>query len=764
VTAYLCAAAVCVAASAVGLAICGRDGSWCWTAPAVGFAALTLLALLAVRLPGHGATAAVAIGAATVAAVVVVLLRGAVDLRPLLEAVPVAAVVIAICSVAFIANDRIGELGAWINDDLSVHMAQADALRTGDAHVLSSGYPNGPHALAAALDAGLGADPSAAFTALLLAVPALTALTALAALEGFAWYLRLPAAVLTGIPYLQASYFAQGAFKEPMLALLFLGFLLTLRDWRRHPVPDVRRVLALALTTAGGVAVFGVVALLWPAAALVWLAVLEPAARRRVAMRRWRLSRARAALIGAAAVALAAALAAGAWGFFDEGPGRYIGEDDPGGNFIGQLNPLEALGVWRQPDFRTAIPDPLLQPGILLACAVVTFGLVWCWRRRERVLLAGALAGISVYVVARPVTLAYFSGKALTIAAVPLTLVAVKALVATASSSRASGRRWLVVAATVVLGAYVAVAGSSSALALRAAHVRPSERGPDLAAFRPLVKGQLTIYLGRDNFAPWELRGAVLRGFQSYETPLGTGIDDLPRKSATDSRPPAVDADSVDPFLLAFARFLITPRTPYASRPPANYRPIRRTRWHVLWERRGPTLPRRILAEGEAPGKTLDCATPAGRRLAAQRGVAYVRPAPVEARAGAWRVPGGPVRGGSVESGGSREQTLELAPGTWNLSLRYYSDVPLRLRAETLEITLPPYLADESTFASAGRVAWRGGPLTVTVTVPARRRVETVRAARLGTLAATRVDEHGRLVPLAQACGRYVDWYRLASD
>jgi hypothetical protein len=726
-------------------------------------AALTLLALLAVHLPGHGTTAAVAVAGATLAAVVV-LVRRAVDPRPLLEAIPVAAVVVAICSLAFIANDRIGELGAWINDDLSVHMAQAEALRAGAARVTPSGYPNGPHALAAALGSGLGASPSAAFTALLLAAPALTALTALAALQGSPWYLRAPGAALTGIPYLPVSYFAQGAFKEPMLALFFLGFVLTLRDWRRHPAADRRRAIALGLTAAAGVATFGVVALAWPVAALAWLAVLEPAARRRFAVRRWLRSRTVVALIGATAVVLAAALAVGAWSFFEEGPGRYIGTDDAGGNFDGQLHPLEVLGVWRVPDFRERMADPLLHPGVLLACAVVAWGLLWCWTRRERVLLAGALAGLSVYLVALPVTLAYFSGKALTVAAVPLTLVAVKALAGAAASSPAAGRRRLPIAATVVLGAYVALAGASSALALRAAHVRPPQRGPDLAAFRPLVKGELTVYLGRDNFAPWELRGTMLRGFQSYDTPLGTGIDEPPLKSATDAHRPAADTDSVDPFLLAVTRFLITPRTPYASRPPANYRPIRRTRWHVLWERRGTTQPRRVLAEGETPGKVLDCQTAEGRRLGAARGVAYIRPAPVAGSARAWRVPGGPVAGGAVPAGGSREQTLELPRGKWDISLRYYSDVPLRLRSDTLDASLPAYVADESTFASVGRVDWRGGPLTVTVSVPARRRVETVRIARLGTLVATRVDIQGRLVPLADACGRYVDWYRLEAD
>ncbi len=189
-----------------------------------------------------------------------------------------------------------------------------------------------------------------------------------------------------------------------------------------------------------------------------------------------------------------------------------------------------------------------------------------------------------------------------------------------------------------------------------------------------------------------------------------------------------------------------------------------RTRWHVLWERRGATRLRRVLAEGDAPGRMLDCGTARGRRLAGARGVAYVRPAPVVARAGAWRPTDGSAGSGYVTNGESREQVLQLPPGTWDLSMRYFSDLPLSLSAGTLQTTLPAYVSDESTFASAGALRWRGGPLTVTVGVPARRRVETLRVARLGMLAATRVDEPGRVVPLADACGRYVDWYRFDRD
>ena len=761
-TAYLSALAVCATSMIVGAALCCRTGEWSWTAPPVGLAAVILLALAAVRLPGHGTTAAVAVAIAVLASGVVVA-RRRVALRPVAAGVPVAAAVLAACSLPFIVNDQIGELGVWINADLAVHMAQADVLSThgSAAHVTPSGYPNGPHAVVAALASGLGVGPSAGFTGLLLATLVLTGLTALAALDGARWYLRMPAAVLTGIPYLTVSYFAQGSFKEPLLALLFLGFVLTLREAHGSRRRDARVTLALLLTTAAAVAVFGIAALAWFAAAVLSLGALELVHGWRPNLGRWHARRLLPAVALLAAAGVAAALIVGARDFFDTGPGRYITAKDAGGNFLGQLSPLEALGVWRQPDFRFSPENPLLEPGILLACAVVLFGLVWCWRRRESALLAGALGGILVYAVARPFTLAYFTGKALAVVAPLLALVAVTALVAVASSAhRGPGRRltWAPLAATVALAAYVLLAGASSTLALRGAHVRAPERGHDLAAFRSVVEGQPTVYLGRDNFAPWELRGAKLRGFQSNDTLLALGIDGVPEKYAGDARPPAADVDSVDRGLLDAARYLVTPRTAYASRPPDSFRPIERTRWHVLWERRTPPLPREILAEGEAPGKVLDCRTARGRRLAHTPGVAYVRPQPVVGRAEAWR----PTA--EVQNGESRVQQLQLGPGTWDISLRYFSDLPLSVRAGRVESTLPAYVSDTSTFASAGRVVTRGGPLQITVAVPARRRVELLRTAKLGTLTATRVDDRGELVPLARACGKYVDWFRVGAQ
>jgi hypothetical protein len=710
-------------------------------------AAVVLLALVAIRLPGHGATAAVALAAATAAAAVVVARRG-VEGRPLIDALPTAVAVLAICSLPFIANDRVGELGAYVLEDLAGHMAQADAMRTlgGGAHVTSAGYPTGPHAVVATLEAGLGIGAGPGFTGLLLAAPILTALTALGALGGARWYLRVPAAALTGVAYLAVSYLAEGSFKEPLLALLFLGFVLGLSE---------RRTLPLLLMAAASVAVFGVSGLAWPAAVLVWLAILELLHGRGRELWRWRPDRRLALGIGAAAAAAATALALGARAFFETGPGQHLTHKGSGGNFHGQLSPLEALGVWRQEDFRVGMAHPLLEPGVLLACAVVGFGLVWCWRRREWTLVAGALAGCSIYAVARPVTLAYFSGKALAVVAPLLTLIAVRALALSASGLRRAPVRLAPVAAAAGLAAFVLVAGASSALALRGARVRPHDRGGDLAAFRSLVQGKPTLYLAHDNWARWELRGAELSGFQSYNSPLSRELTPVPAKATpADALKPAVDSDSVDPSLLASVRYLIVSRTAYASVLPSGFVLVRRTPWHELWQRRGAYRPRQTLAEGEAPGRVLDCATPDGRRLARRGGVAFVRPRPVVGLAAAWRPP-------NALNGQSRTQVLQLPPGRWDISLRWFSDVPLRLHGGSLGVTLPAYLGDPSTFATAGRVDSSGGPLRVTVDVPARRRLATLRTVELGTLAATRADSRGHLVPLARACGRYVDWYRV---
>ena len=175
--------------------------------------------------------------------------------------------------------------------DLAVHMAQADALRThgSAAHITPSGYPNGPHAVVAALDAraGRGAvgrlhGPSARHAGAHGADRAGRARAA-------RWYLRMPAAVLTGIPYLAASYFAQGSFKEPLLALLFLGFVLALREAHGSRPARVRaRARASPDRGGGGRRLRDCRAGVARGAPLLWLGALELVHGWRPNLGRWR--------------------------------------------------------------------------------------------------------------------------------------------------------------------------------------------------------------------------------------------------------------------------------------------------------------------------------------------------------------------------------------------------------------------------------------------------------------------------------------------
>ena len=119
-----------------------------------------------------------------------------VDSRVALAGLPVGAIVLAFASLPFIANRRIGELGASQLDDLSFHMGQADAIREVGpaASVTASGYPIGPHSLVAIVAEGTGLGTAPVFAGLLLAIPVLTALTALAAFRG------VPPACASSVP------------------------------------------------------------------------------------------------------------------------------------------------------------------------------------------------------------------------------------------------------------------------------------------------------------------------------------------------------------------------------------------------------------------------------------------------------------------------------------------------------------------------------------------------------------------------------------
>src|SRR3954467_4591961 len=215
--------------------------------PATGISALLVICGIAVKLPGHAVTAAIVVGVALVACLFVFgtsrLPAGAFRVGAIVVVIGAALV----AAIPFAASGRVGILGqGLVNDDMASHLLFTEWISTHAGptpDLIKGGYPLGPHAIVAATTKVSGASYVEAFAGLTGAIAVLLALTAYGALGGLRGWLRVPAAVLASSPYLAAAYLAQGAFKEPLLALALLGFTLGL--------PALRTVWSVATESHG---------------------------------------------------------------------------------------------------------------------------------------------------------------------------------------------------------------------------------------------------------------------------------------------------------------------------------------------------------------------------------------------------------------------------------------------------------------------------------------------------------------------------------
>jgi hypothetical protein len=147
-------------------------------------------------------------------------------------------------------------------------------------------------------------------------------------------------------------------------------------------------------------------------------------------------------------------------------------------------------------------------------------------------------------------------------------------------------------------------------------------------------------------------------------------------------------------------------------------------------------------------GAVLDCTTPAGRRILAGGGVAAVRPPQVA------------VPGFLMGPGGASTVELDLAPGRWELESSYVSRLPLNVTAPGLQAKLPGNLDRPGPRWPIGQVTVTGDePTPVTFSVPNPLLAPGIPFAEVVSVVANR-DAKTRVVPIAQACGKYVDWYR----
>ena len=520
---YAAAVAVCVAALALGQAavtLCGV-GRWSWLSPPVGLALVCAICWGTVRLPGDGVVSAVVV--LVLAAAAVAFLWGRVEggAEALREGCPVALAALVAASLPFAVEGHFGILGTSFNPDMSQHLLAADRLAEGHgSQLLHQGYPLGPHAVVVALEKGLGIGLVHGFSGLTVAVAVLAPLTALAAFRGLPWFARSAGALVVGLAYLVASYFAQGAFKETIEALLVLAFALSLRESTRGWAGLPLRFVPAALLAVGAVYVYSFPGLLWLAGtAVVWLAVELALGRRPV---EWRSG-------GLALLVFVVPVAPEIGRMVDFHSFETFDPNGPGlGNLFGQISPFEALGIWPSGDFRLApgdgaVPAAGYYLGAALGVVLLGYGAWSCWRRRETAVLSGLAACAVAYAAARVGGTPYTAAKALEIGA-PLAALTIVMPLASRSFASQGGEKsgdqispqggWGLGMAAAAL--FVVVAGVCSLLAFANAPVGPTSYSPALTGFRSDVGEGPTLVLASHQlladeqgtpYISWELRG-----------------------------------------------------------------------------------------------------------------------------------------------------------------------------------------------------------------------------------------------------------------
>lgn len=763
------------------LALCGRDG-WSWLEPAVGFAALMTVAGVGARLFAGGTTATilvVCLALASVAGLRIGYRRREPGVGAVLRGgLPVAAAVLLALSLPFAVSGRWGLIGVGFNNDLGLHLAWSEWLRSGFGPSPDDGYPLGPHGIAIAVAAFPKIGLGQAFVGEVISISVLTGLTALAALQSLGALRRSVAAVLVAVSYLAASYYAQAAFKETTEALFVLAYAIALPGAVPLPAergPRLRAIAPLLVLAAGIFFSYSFAGLAWPVAMTGLWALTMPAFRRGLAPRALRRRIARpATLLWVAALGAAVVLLAFV------GPFAFAGgfSEVAGSNTYGAVSPLEALGVWPAANYRLSGAGGAPLAGVAGAIGVLAAlaALAWWIRRREIAIPVALAACVVLYLVSLPLSGNYSQAKALMIASPLLALIVLRALLSGPEAlvadrgAQSSGGRGLLRAGWAVLGVlFLAGAAYSSFLALRETSIGPPGHGAELAAFRPLLQGKDVLYAGQDRYAAYALQGAD-SSVPVVEFP-DPEVEEGPTKpfDTGDAYSP-IDFDSFTFFTLNHHKYIVTGSAAWNSQAPANFEEVARTHSYVLYKQRSKAAEdRRTLLEGTEAAARVDCVTPEMKIFVRTRGEASVFPDPVVfGDKSKWD------NGTVMQTGEQTAQTLDLPPGRWRLSIQYFSPVGMTLSAPGLTTSLPPALdgqrPDTISLANDGQY-WpagvyrqeQGGPVRFTVAVEEASTMQRLTGydgeSFVGHLVAVRDLPH-EMLPLAQTCGRWIDWYR----
>ena len=758
----------------IGRAVTMATGRERWTGlePAVGLAVLMTVEGLLARLPSPKVT--------TVVGLIIVVLASLWVLRKPGRDWPKSAgfwistaIAVVIVSIPFFISGHWGLLGMGYNNDLGLHLAWAEWIRSGFGTEPTTGYPLGPHALSAALSHLPGVELGPAFVGQVMAIAVLTVMTAFSAVSSLTSWRRVIAACLVGIPYLIASYYAQAAFKELAAALFLLAFTMALPQVTPLPAGSRAKLNALKpliLLLLGIIFTYSFPGLAWPFAVAIAWCLADPGIRSKLRPASlWQLLKKPLVAIGAVVtLGIIAVLAFGPLGFGDSF------SEVAGSNTFGPVSAVEAFGVWLTPDYRLGGFDHTPLPGLMgaISIAAMVVALLW-WRKQPRSVWPFAFfACVALYVVSLPFVGDYSLAKALTIASPIVMLVILVALLngptgGWKASQGVESAGWVMLTAV-----FVVLAAASSLVVLRDAAVSPPGHAAELTAFRKYIDGKSVLYADQDRFAPYYLSGADV-GFPLTEFPDDRVIQNDKKPFQNRYGQSIIDWDSFDPETFQNFPYVVTTRAGWQSRTPPFYEEIAHTNSFALWRRTGPAFGRPIMPENLMPAKQVNCQNEGGKYYTTQvDGTAFAFRKTVIGRRNQW------LPGSDLAPGDAATMTLDLAKGKWKVSVEYFSPNGIRLTADTGDYgrNIPAALDGQrlsNLESSSYGQYWPAGIIDVKkpgpVAFTAKAKDPTLlqkisgysRKARMGRLVVTQVGGREK-IPLSKACGHWVDFFRRA--
>jgi len=774
---YLSLAVIVLLSLIVGRAVMRATGRKKWTGvePAVGFAAVMAVEGLLARVPGTHT--ALIFGLLALAGFSLWALRrisrGDLPLSPFFWTA--AALTVALVSIPFVISGHWGLLGMGYNNDLGLHLAWAEWLRSGFGTEPADGYPLGPHGLAASMSFLPRVELGPALIGQVMAIAVLTVMTAWAAVERLGNWRRLLAAILIGLPYLMASYFAQGAFKELAAAMFLLAFVIWLPQVT--PLPADRRskimaLLPLVVLLLGIVFTYSFPGLAWPAAVVVAWGLANPDVRSKLRPRSvWGfVSRPVIAITGIVVLALLSALAF--WGPF--GFGDSFSEVATSDAF-GPVSVIEEFGIWLTSDYRLAGEASTPLPGLMGAIGIAALLVaLWWWRKQPRTIYPFAfIACALLYLISLPWVGDYSLAKALVISA-PITMVVILTALLSGPATPWKPQQgmeygaWMTLAAVFVIGA-----AASSLMVLRDASVSPPGRAAELAAFHDQVYGKTVLYADQDRFAPYYLSGAKV-SVPLDEFPDPNVIENEKKPFQGQNGLSAIDFDSFEDTTLRKHAFVITTNAAWTSRTPPFYERVGQTDSFSLWRRIGPVFGRPIMRENAMAAKLVDCSNEGGQYFSTQvDGVATVMPETLVGLRSDW------LPEPDLRLGESASQDLELGRGQWRISIQYFTPNGMTLTApgyskRHFPASINGQRLSNMDTGSTGQFWPAGivnvdddGPVTFTIKADEPSTLQKLtgysRETQLGRIVATRAAAR-RSIDMSEICDKWVDYFRQAKS